>query len=432
MLLIYCPITNPRLTYICATLFGDEVALTQDKLLFQSSSAAKINYSNESFSIDEINIIPHGLVFQSTIEEQTIKCFDWKGVPAFFQTSSSAIPFDVFSAAFYLIARYEEWLPHEADHYGRYAHSSSVAFKNNFLHLPVVQIWMGTLERALQVNYPDYQLFKKEFSFVPTYDVDIAFGYLHQPLIKNVVGFFRDLLNGKLEQFLERGNVYAGKQKDPFDQFEFLDLLNKQYQLPAIYFFLLAQKRKGVDKNIHPSKKALIELIKKTAKDYELGIHPSWQSGEEKSLLETEIKTLEHITEKPVTISRQHYLKMTIPETYPRLIAAGIKKDYTLGYGTSNGFRASYAAAFYWYDLKNEAVTDLEIHPFCYMDANNIFELRSPVYEAKQALQELLDQVKKVNGEMIVIFHNHFLTDQPEWVEWKKMYAEFLSENFAR
>jgi hypothetical protein len=412
-------------------LFRDEVRITQDKLFYQSCSTAKINYSNEIISDNEIQIIPHGLVFQSSIEAQTINCFDWKGVPAFFQTSSLEISFDLFSAAFFLIARFEEWLPNEPDHYGRYAHTSSVAFKNNFLHLPLVQIWLKELEWILQVNYPAYRLYKKDFSFVPTYDVDIAFSYLHQPLLKNVFGFFRDLLNGKLEMFLERGNVYAGKQKDPFDQFKFLDSLNKQYQLPALYFFLLAQKRRGVDKNIHPSKKALIELIKRTAKDYEVGIHPSWQSGEEKSLLEKEIKTLSKLLDKPVTQSRQHYLKMTIPETYPRLIEAGIKKDYTLGYGTSNGFRASYATAFYWYDLKNETQTELEIHPFCYMDANNIFELRSPVYEAKLELQELFDQVKRVNGEMVAIFHNHFLTDQPEWVEWKKMYAEFIAENFG-
>lgn len=431
MLLIYSPITNPRLTYICTTLFRYEVRITQDKLFYQSTSTAKINYSNERISDNEIQIIPHGLIFQNSIEAQTIQCFNWKAVPAFFQTSNSVIPFDIFSAAFYLITRYEEWLPNEPDHYGRYAHTSSVAFKNNFLHLPLVQIWLRELELILQVNYPSYRLYKKGFSFVPTYDVDIAFSYLHQPLIKNVFGFFRDLLNGKLEMFLERGNVYAGKQKDPFDQFDFLEELNKKYHLPTIYFFLLAQKRKGVDKNIHPSKKALIDLIKKTAKDFEVGIHPSWQSGEERSLLEKEIKTLSKLIDKSVTISRQHYLKMTIPETYSRLIEAGIKKDYTLGYGTSNGFRASYADAFLWYDLKNEVVTDLEIHPFCYMDANNIFELRSPVYDAKQELQELFDQVKMVNGEMITIFHNHFLTDQPEWVEWKKMYVEFLAENFG-
>jgi hypothetical protein len=348
----------------------------------------------------------------------------------FYKTESGSLPFDLFSASFYLITRYEEWLPFIPDQYGRYAHTNSVAYKNNFLHLPLVQLWLLEFEKKFQEFYPAYQLPKSDFSFVPTYDVDIAFCYLHQPFFKNLFGFYRDLLTGKLESFVERGNVYSGYHKDPYDQFDFLDEINSRYKLPAIYFFLLAEKRKGVDKNIHPSKKALQELIKKTAVKYRTGIHPSWQSGEENELLNKEINTLSMLTQQPVTISRQHYLKMTIPETYPLLLKAGIKKEYTLGYGTSNGFRASYAKPFFWYDFHHEQVTDLEIHPFCFMDANNIFELRSPVYEAKNELQELWDQVKNVQGEMVCIFHNHFLTDQPAWVEWKKMVVDFLEENF--
>jgi hypothetical protein len=429
VLLIYSSISSPRLDYICATLFNKEVTITTDKLAYINYTSVKLNYSNEQFSEQDLTIIPSGLLFQKNIQDQQIQCFEWNGLTSFFKTGSGTIPFDFFSAAFYLISRYEEWQPFMPDQYRRYAHVNSIAYKNNFLHLPLVDLWLLEFEKKVQEFYPNFQLPKREFSFVPTYDVDIAFCYLHQPFFKNLFGFYRDLLTGKLESFLERGNVYSGYHKDPYDQFDFLDEINDKYKLQAIYFFLLADKRKGVDKNIHPSKKALQALINKIAGKYATGIHPSWQSGEEHGLLEKEINTLSNITRQPITISRQHYLKMTIPETYPLLLKAGIKKDYTLGYGTSNGFRASYARPFYWYDLENEKITDLEIHPFCFMDANSIFELRSPVYEAKNELQELWDQIKKVRGEMVCIFHNHFLTDQPAWVEWKKMYIDFLKEN---
>jgi hypothetical protein len=407
------------------------VLITQDINVYQNCGTSKINYSTEYFSDTDFQIIPNGLLFQQKIQPQNIDCFVWNGLTVFFKTDVHAIPFDLFSAAFYLLSRYEEYLPYIPDQYERYGHTNSIAFKEQFLHLPLIQIWMLELEKQLQKNFGDFYLPRKEFSFVPTYDIDIAFSYLHQPFFKNLFGFYRDLLTGKFENFIERGNVYSGCQKDPFDQFDFLDALNSKYQLSAIYFFLLAEKRKGVDKNIHPSKKALQQLIKKTALNYQVGIHPSWQSGDDKTILKNEINTLSKLIQQPIELSRQHYLKMTIPETYPLLIEAGIKKDYTMGYGTANGFRASYADPFYWYDLKNERVTDLEIHPFSYMDANSIFELRLPVYEAKNELQELFDQVKNVNGEMICIFHNHFLTDQPDLIEWKNMYTEFLMENFS-
>ncbi len=430
MLLIYSPISSPRLEYICATLFNQEVTITTDKWAYINYPSAKLNYSNEKFSEQDLTITPSGLLFQQNMQDQQILCFDWNGLTSFFKTDSGTIPFDLLSAAFYLISRYEEWQPFTPDQYGRYAHTNSAAYKNNFLHLPLVDLWLLAFESKVQHYFPNYQLPQKVFSFIPTYDVDIAYCYLHQPFFKNLFGFYRDLLTGKLESFLERGNVYSGYHKDPYDQFDFLDEINSRYNLPAIYFFLLADKRKGVDKNIHPSKKALQALIIKTAGKYASGIHPSWQSGEEDSLLEKEINTLSDLTKKPVTSSRQHYLKMTIPETYPLLLKAGIKQDYTLGYGTSNGFRASYANPFFWYDFHHEQVTNLKIHPFCYMDANSIFELRLPVYEAKNELQAMWDQIKKVKGEMICIFHNHFLTDQPDWVEWKKMYIDFLKENF--
>ncbi len=431
MLLIYSPITSPRLAYICATLFRNEFAIEHDKLIYQSCTTAKINYSDEIFESQGLQIIPQGLLFQKNILQQEIHCFDWKGLVAFFKNDKEAIPFDLFSAAFYLISRYEEWLPFIPDQYGRYAHTNSLAYNNQFLHLPLVQLWLLEFEKTMQESFPDFQLPNQKFSFVPSYDVDVAFCYLNQPFFKNLFGFYRNLLTGKFEKFAESGNVYSGYQKDPFDQFDFLSQLNERYHLPAIYFFLLANKRKGVDKNIHPSKKALQQLILKTASKYQVGIHPSWQSGDDRALLKDEINTLSNLIKNPVMLSRQHYLRMTIPETYPQLIAAGIKKEYTLGYGTSNGFRASFASVFYWYDLKNEVQTDLEIHPFCYMDSNSIFELRQPVYEAKNEMQELFHQVKKVRGEMICIFHNHFLTDQPEWVEWKKMLEEFFKENLS-
>ena len=404
--------------------------ITLDRTTYINCETAKINYSEDYFSDSDFQIIPNGLVFQKSIQHQHIECVEWEGLTVFFKTEAGTIPFDIFSAAFYLLSRYEEWLPYVPDQYERYGHTNSIAFKEHFLHLPLVQLWFMKLEKKLQIHFGEYQLPCKEFSFVPTYDIDIAFSYLHQPLIKNLYGFFRDLSFGKFELFQERANVYAGKQKDPFDQFDFLESLNLKYHLPAIYFFLLADKRKGVDKNIHPSKKALQEIITKTAERFKVGIHPSWHSGEGAGTLKKEIQTLSNLVQQPIEVSRQHYLKMTIPETYPLLIEAGIKKDYTLGYGTINGFRASYADTFYWYDLKNDTVTHLEIHPFCYMDANSIFELRQPVYEAKNELQELFNQVKLVKGAMSCIFHNHFLTDQPEWIEWKKMYAEFLAENF--
>ena len=428
VLFIYTTNISTRLNYILAELFKNECTVTNNINEYLAQNSACINYSASPIKATELQIIPHPLLQENSISNQVAECFDWQGLPAFFKTSNGTIPFDIFAAAFYLLSRYEEYLPHSVDEYGRYKHTNSVAYKNNFLHLPLIDLWMQQLEKKLQQLTINYSLPPTKFSFTPTYDIDIAYTYLHQPILKNVFGFFKDLMQANFESFSERAMVYTGKQKDPFDAYNWLQDLHEQYQLNPIYFFLIANKRKGVDKNISPSKKAMRQLIQKIGKKYLVGIHPSWQSGNDRTILKKEINTLSSIINVPVQLSRQHFLRMQLPSTYQELIALGIKKEYSMGYGSINGFRASYASAFFWYDLKNELKTTLEIYPFCYMDTTAIFKLGYAPYEAKKELQDFYKIIQSVNGKMFCIFHNNFLTDQVALYEWKKMYASFLAD----
>ncbi|OIR08304.1 hypothetical protein GALL_94720 [mine drainage metagenome] len=429
MILIYSNHITARLQYITQTLFGEQFALTASKEKFLEHSGTKINYSSQSIDSTAFQITPHSLLFETEIKQQEINCFNWDGLKVFFKTTGD-IPFDIFAASFYLLSRYEEYLPHQKDEYGRYAHSNSLAYKESFLKLPLVNLWL----REFNIQYSIFNIQYSAFKFIPTYDIDIAFAYRHQPLWLNVFGFYRDLFVGNFEKVIERGNVYSGNKKDPFDVYDWLNELHERHQLNPLYFFLVAQKRKGVDKNISPRKKAMQDLIQQHAKKCEVGIHPSWQSRDEESResgvgsqeLKKEISFLKNIVQHTVTKSRQHYLRFTIPQTFRRLIDAGIADEYSMGYGTINGFRASYTLPFYWFDLEKNETTNLLLHPFCFMDANSIFEQKYSVEQTAKELQHYFDVVKKVNGELITLFHNHFLTEQEQWIAWRKMYEDFL------
>jgi hypothetical protein len=272
-------------------------------------------------------------------------------------------------------------------------------------------------------------MLSRAFSLRPSYDIDNAFAYLNQPIAKRIFGFFKTLYQGKFEAFLEMASVLSGNAADPFDQFQRLENLHQSLGWKPIYFCLLANKRMGVDKNIHPSNKALRIRIQMLAAKNPVGIHPSWQSGDDTGLLSSEIKTLSQIIDQPIIASRQHYLRLRFPDTYQSLLQAGIQDDYSMGWASQNGFRASFAAPFYWYDLEKETKTTLLIHPFCYMDATSIFYKRVPVYEAAKELQELTDLVMQYGGEMMAIFHNDFLTQQPEWLEWTQLHEDWLRKN---
>jgi len=89
--------------------------------------------------------------FQHTIDNNPSNVFEINFHKAFFETSGD-FSFDIFAASFYLLSRYEEYLPHQKDQFGRYAHTNSLAFREEFLQLPLVNIWIEELRNHCYIN----------------------------------------------------------------------------------------------------------------------------------------------------------------------------------------------------------------------------------------------------------------------------------------
>ena len=399
---------------------GQDITITIDSEEFKKFDGVKINYSN--IEMPGFVIQNHPLLFENEIKEQAIECFTINNYKAFFKINRSDLSFDIFSASFYLLSRYEEYLPHQKDMYGRYPHENSLAFKQKFLDLPLINIWVKDLADQLKKKFSIFNAQFSIFNFVPTYDIDIAYSYKYKGLLRNIGGFLRS-------PSLERIKVLLGIQKDPFDTYAYLDGLHQKYNLHPACFFLVAEKNGQYDKNISPHKDAMWQLVKLHAKKYSIGLHPSWQSGDSFSLLEKEKTQLEAMAgQAGITSSRQHYIRFNLPGGYQRLTGAEITDDYSMGYGSINGFRASVASAFFWYDLEKEQQTPLRIHPFCFMEANSYYEQKLSAPETYNELMHFYDQCKEVNGTLITIWHNNFLGDDKIFAGWRSVYERFLAQ----
>ena len=77
-------------------------------------------------------------------------------------------------------------------------------------------------------------------------------------------------------------------------------------------------------------------------------------------------------------------------------------------------------------DLEKEQQTSLRIHPFCFMDANSFYEQKNTPEEALQELMQLHDEIDKVNGTMITIWHNSFLGTDQSFTGWREVYEKFI------
>jgi hypothetical protein len=433
MLLIYTRHTSSRLEYIADLIFRQlccvQPEITTDLHHYKTYTGAKINYSQEPIDEKELQIIPHPLLFETTIQKQEIQCTDQNGVKVFFQ-SGGDIGFDILAASFYLVSRYEEYLPFEADSYGRYPHTASLGHQEGFLHLPLINLWTEELKKTLRLIFPSLKMPANDFRFIPTYDIDIAFSFRNKGIKRNAGGFLKNMIKGEWPLLKKRIEVVQGSDKDPYDCYDWLDELHEELNLLPVYFFLVAKKQEGYDKNISPDNEEYKQLIKKHAEKYFIGIHPSWKSNEQEQIVKEEIALLGQLSgNRNIVISRQHYIKMTLPETYRRLINQGIELDFTMGYGTVNGFRASIASPFKWFDLAANEVTNLTLYPFCFMEANSYYELKQNPEQAYKELQQLYTAVKKVNGTFVTIWHNHFLGTDPLFTGWKEMYELFLRED---
>jgi hypothetical protein len=431
MLLLYTHTVTPRLEYIVdflsRELFDEPIEVTSSRAAYNASIQPRINYSGQAFSETEFFIEHTGLLFEKGIREQTVDCFEVNFHKAFFQTRGD-FPFDIFAASFYLLSRYEEYLPHKKDEYGRYAHTNSLAFREGFLQEPLVNIWMEEFKKALQQKFPNLRFKGKNFKCILSYDIDMAWSYRHKGFMRNMGGFARSIKNGNWQQVKERWEVLRGKRKDPFDCFEWLDALHLYCRLKPYYFFLVAHKQQGYDKNTPLNVKQFQSLVEYYSNSYKVGLHPSWQTGDNEDLFESELEWMEDITGRAIIHSRQHYLRFSLPDTFRTLTNLGIQKEFSMGYGTINGFRASVCSSFYWYDLEKDEPTTLMLFPFCFMDANAYYEQGYTPQQAYAELMQFYTTVKKLNGMLVTVWHNSILGTDSSFAGWRDMFELFMKE----
>ncbi len=430
-MIVFANSISPRLRYITdcigKQLIGRYFELTDDLDVYKQTRGPKLNYSDRVVEGDELHIFPHPLLFENDIRPQQTDCFESNGIKAFFKTGGD-YPFDIFAASFYLLSRYEEYLPAPKDIYSRYAHENSLAFKEHFLHLPLVNIWLQNLRARLIEKFPAFTIHQSPFTFLPTYDIDEAYSYKHKNWWRNAGAAIKDFLTAGLEKVRLRKRVRKNKIEDPFDSYDWIDELNVANNLKPRYFFLVPDKLGKYDRNILPTEKAMRSLIQRHAEKYDIGVHPSWQSGDHAPLIKYEIHTLENITKKKITASRQHFIRFELPETFRRLQESGITEDFSMGYGSINGFRASIASPFYLFDLEKNESTGLLLYPFCYMEANSFYEQKDEPMEALHEMSHYYNEVKKVNGTLIMIWHNTFLGTDERFKGWRDVYAQFVRE----
>lgn len=432
MMLIYTDKITNRIKYIYNLLIKEilnvDFELTKSQEDFEAFDGVKFSYSKHPLG-DELYFHAENLLFDRGISHTELTFIDYEGLPAFFPvyTQKPALPFDPFAASFYLVSRYEEYLPYRKDEYGRFSTSESIAFQKDFLHKPLVNIWAYKIGEILKQNFPSFSFTGKKYQFQPTIDIDAAWAYKEKGVFRTMGAYLDELSRFDFAEIAKRTKVLLGTEKDPFDTYDFQLQMQKKYDIQHIYFILFAEYGLN-DKNTPIQSMAFHKLIKSLADYAEVGIHPSYNSNQYSKKLKLEINRLSKVLNREITKSRQHFLKLQFPTTYRNLINLDITDDYSMGFAARPGFRAGICSTFNFYDLDLDTETTIRVHPFTFMEGTLRDYMNVEADQAMDIINPLIKEVKAVNGTFISLWHNESLSNDQRWVGWHKVYEEMIRE----
>ena len=430
MLLVYTHKITPRVRYVfkhlCTRILGVPVTFTTTIEEFIAHDSMKMSYTKQPLS-NEIFIRNHELLFEQGLSDIEVNVNDWNGTKCFFTTGEkSALPYDIFAASFYLLSRYEEYLPHVKDSYGRFTAIESLAFKEGFLNEPVVDIWAYRLKVVLAQKFEAFDFPQNTFKVQPIIDVPIAYLFKEKGFMRVAGGVLKELTRFRIKRLSQRFLVLSGFQKDPYDTFKWIINKQKQYKFKFIVFFLIGEFS-TYDKNISINRKNFVSLIKSVADYCRVGLKVSYIALDNISILKKEKKKMESVTNYELVATRNSFSKINLPTSYRHLVELEITEDYTMGYLNYMGFRAGTCTPFLFYDLDYEVQTPLLIHSFHCID-HALLKYQSQL-DKTEALQRLIREVQKVNGTFTPVFHNYAFGNEPQWRGFRKLFSQILESS---
>lgn len=417
MLILVDKIT-PRVVYTFDFVFkarGVDYDLTADALEFTGSEQViKLNYSVNS--TDSPSITPATLLIESEVvnygvskgEFQSLECLSFNG------------KVDPIASVFYILTRFEEYFEYETDKHGRYLFKNSVLSKYNWVDKPICDYWANEIcsYLGLTINVSTSP------EIIPTFDIDNAYAYLHKDKKRQLFSTLKDYTRLDFKRINERKKVLSSGV-DPYDTFTKIKEIAIEF--PKTKLFWLVESDGKYDRNVRIDHLKIVNLIQDLKSVVEINLHPSYFSDSIVENVGNEKVKLEKITGESITSSRQHFLKLKFPNTYISLMSNGFTHDYTMGFAEKTGFRSGTARNHQWFNLIENCVENLTIHPFVYMDGSLNEYMHLSIEESKKHVLALFNEVKKYGGDFIMVWHNETIGNVGIWNKWIEVLNYTLS-----
>lgn len=317
---------------------------------------------------------------------------------------------DLIASAYFLLSRYEELINCKRDEHNRFCGKDSVAGRFGFIDRPVVDEYGQLLRQWIRDAGFDMPEPENAFNNIfLTHDADKLTQYRN--LRGMTGGLLRAMKNISASRFKSVADAIAkGPLSDPL--FTFADMLNtdKKVKKAQSIVFIKAVKKATVsfDKPAYnlssEDAQTLINICKSS--NCKIGLHTSYLSGEMPNIIHSEKDRLERAIGENITYNRWHFLRCGTPDNLNKLADCGITDDFSIGFADIAGFRLGTCRAVRWIDPTTMTLTNLTLHPLTIMDCTLDDYMKLDETEAFDYCKKLIDNVKKHNGDLSLLWHN--------------------------
>lgn len=329
---------------------------------------------------------------------------------------------DVYGATFFMLSRYEELVNPTRDRHARFPAEASMAFREDFLHRPVIDEYVELLWEAMKRLWSGLSRDRGIYRVRLTHDVDRPFAArgrqpdeVAQSLLGDVVKRGRPGLAVRRLASLLLPPEW-GLRLDPNFTFDWLMDRAEERDLTAAFYFVAGGSTE-FDPGYDISSALIRRLMKRIdARGHEIGLHPSYATLGDLGRLRLEAEALRNamasVGLSPSSVGgRQHYLRWDAMNSWSQWQQAGLAYDSTLGYAQAAGFRSGTCREYPTWSFSEGRQLSLRERPLIVMDRTLFADqyLGLDWHRALRKVAELADACRSVRGTFVLLWHNDHL-----------------------
>lgn len=320
---------------------------------------------------------------------------------------------DIFASVFFMLTRWEETLIKDYDSHGRSLASSSLAYKQGFLDIPVVDYYLEILRDLLKrAGVRGDQMLSGLAELNITHDVDHLFRLdTLEGTIRTVAGdvLHRKSLSKVALTLINKLRLSLSRGKDPWDCYDsFMDSSESLGVVSTFYFIAsgntkydnLGAPRYRIDS--HATKGVIDNIV---SRGHKIGLHASYDAYNDEDMFSREKLALEAASGHEITDSRNHFLRFSSQESWLTANNCGIITDSTCGYAEMPGFRCGTGRTFSVFNILSQKKLVLKERPLIYMDSSGFSYLNLNSSEAEELALRLFHVS---GGNYTLLWHNSF------------------------